>query len=152
MGRHMLNICRCRYGLIFAGLAICLSSGCRWIFREHHCPTDLRHTYCICENEAVRRCPCGPDAIDFGVKQTTWRCGPSGWHPPSPCPCMGGCESCELGPHMMLPETELIPTPESAPPSSLLPAPNGSHAATDKAPIKPLQFNKPEYPPNPFVK
>jgi hypothetical protein len=46
---------------------------------EHHCPTDARRLYCTCGEEAVRRCPCGPDHEYYGLKPTCWREWPAGW-------------------------------------------------------------------------
>jgi hypothetical protein len=46
---------------------------------ETHCPTDARRLYCGCGEEAVRRCPCGPDRQFYGLKPTDWRPWPAGW-------------------------------------------------------------------------
>jgi hypothetical protein len=46
---------------------------------EDHCPTDARRLYCTCGEEAVRRCPCGPDHQFYGLKPTCWREWPAGW-------------------------------------------------------------------------
>jgi hypothetical protein len=46
---------------------------------ECHCPTDARRLYCTCGEEAVRRCPCGPDHEFYGLKPTCWREWPAGW-------------------------------------------------------------------------
>lgn len=46
---------------------------------EGHCPTDARRIYCGAGEEAVRRCPCGPDRDFYGHKPTEWRAWPAGW-------------------------------------------------------------------------
>ena len=57
---------------------------------ECDCPTDARRLYLGTGEEAVRRCPCGPDREYFGLKPTCWRRWPDGWgcgrcdHPSSP--------------------------------------------------------------------
>src|SRR5689334_15709280 len=46
---------------------------------EHCCPTDARRMYFACGEEAVRRCPLGPDREFYGLKPTCWREWPEGW-------------------------------------------------------------------------
>ncbi len=46
---------------------------------EAGCPTDARRIYCSPGEEAVRRCPCGPDSAFYGHKPTEWRSWPDGW-------------------------------------------------------------------------
>jgi len=46
---------------------------------EAGCPTDARRIYCGAGEEAVRRCPCGPDRAFYGHKPTEWRTWPEGW-------------------------------------------------------------------------
>ncbi len=46
---------------------------------EATCPTDARRLYCSAGEEAVRRCPCGPDREFYGLKPTIWRPWPAGW-------------------------------------------------------------------------
>jgi hypothetical protein len=46
---------------------------------ERHCPTDARRLYWTFGEEAVRRCPCGPDREFYGLKPTQWRSWPEGW-------------------------------------------------------------------------
>jgi hypothetical protein len=46
---------------------------------ENECPTDARRLYLTCGEEAVRKCPCGPDGEFYGLKPTTWREWPEGW-------------------------------------------------------------------------
>lgn len=46
---------------------------------EECCPTDLRHTYSIFNNEAVRHLPCGTDEYNYGMKPTFWRPGSFDW-------------------------------------------------------------------------
>ena len=46
---------------------------------EAGCPTDARRIYCGAGEEAVRRCPCGPDSAFYGHKPTEWRSWPEGW-------------------------------------------------------------------------
>src|SRR5256885_7463891 len=53
---------------------------------EDHCPTDARRLYLACGEEAVRRCPCGPDREFYGLKPTCWRQWPEGWR----CGQVGG--------------------------------------------------------------
>jgi len=60
-------------------LMLCLMSGCRMYKVEECCPTDLRHTYSVFNNEAVRHLPCGPDEYDYGTKPTLWRSGGFSW-------------------------------------------------------------------------
>jgi hypothetical protein len=57
---------------------------------ENQCPTDARRLYCSCGEEAVRRCPCGPDSEFYGLKPTCWREWPEGWH----------CNGCEGMPYV----------------------------------------------------
>jgi len=70
---------------------------------EKDCPTDARRLYLTCGEEAVRRCPCGPDREYYGHKPTSWRAWPDGWR----CrqepwgDTIGGdpcSESCDVGP------------------------------------------------------
>ncbi len=70
MSLHIRNL---RAVLAIGSLAVCLTSGCRLYQSEECCPTDLRYTYSVCSNEAVRRLPCGPDEYDYGLKPTMWR-------------------------------------------------------------------------------
>src|SRR5947208_3719003 len=46
---------------------------------ECNCPTDARRLYLATGEEAVRRCPCGPDQQYYGLKPTNWRAWPAGW-------------------------------------------------------------------------
>jgi hypothetical protein len=46
---------------------------------ERNCPTDARRLYWTFGEEAVRRCPCGPDREFYGLKPTQWRSWPEGW-------------------------------------------------------------------------
>lgn len=46
---------------------------------EYCCPTDARRMYFAYGEEAVRRCPLGPDREFFGLKPTCWREWPEGW-------------------------------------------------------------------------
>jgi hypothetical protein len=57
---------------------------------ECDCPTDARRLYFNCGEEAVRRCPCGPDREFYGLKPTCWREWPEGWH----------CNGCEGHPYV----------------------------------------------------
>jgi hypothetical protein len=57
---------------------------------ENQCPTDARRLYCTCGEEAVRRCPCGPDSQFYGLKPTCWREWPEGWQ----------CNGCEGHPYV----------------------------------------------------
>ena len=54
---------------------------CGWYRRaEQTCPTDARQIYPACAGEeAVRRCPCGPDTMFYGHKPTCWDNWPAGW-------------------------------------------------------------------------
>lgn len=86
-------------------------SGCGWLDSRSSCPTDARHLMLSCAGEeAVRRCPCGPDASFYGHRRTTWNAWPEGWRdaasachegcgmaPSVSCEPVGGvaCESCE---------------------------------------------------------
>jgi hypothetical protein len=47
---------------------------------EQQCPTDARRMYWGCGEEAVRKCPCGPDRAFYGHKPTEWRSWPEGWN------------------------------------------------------------------------
>lgn len=58
---------------------------------ECDCPTDARRLYFSTGEEAVRRCPCGPDREYYGLKPTCWRRWPDGW----------GCGQCD---HPSLPD------------------------------------------------
>ena len=80
----------------------CCSRCCRWprvsgcclpgipLPGENQCPTDARRLYCTCGEEAVRRCPCGPDREFYGLKPTCWREWPEGWQ----------CNGCEGLPYV----------------------------------------------------
>jgi hypothetical protein len=69
--------------LLLALLSLAEASGCFCqavpLPGECHCPTDARRLYCTCGEEAVRRCPCGPDSQFYGLKPTCWREWPEGW-------------------------------------------------------------------------
>jgi hypothetical protein len=70
-------------GLLLALLSLAGVSGCFCqavpLPGECQCPTDARRLYCTCGEEAVRRCPCGPDREFYGLKPTCWREWPAGW-------------------------------------------------------------------------
>ncbi len=69
--------------LPLALLSLCVVSGCCCeaypLPGEDQCPTDARRLYWSCGEEAVRRCPCGPDDHFYGLKPTCWRPWPEGW-------------------------------------------------------------------------
>jgi len=45
---------------------------------ELNCPTDVRQTVPWCAGEdAIFRCPCGPDGQFYGHRPTGWRCWPA---------------------------------------------------------------------------
>lgn len=54
-------------------------AGCARYRGEQCCPIDARAIYCAPGEEAVRSCPCGPDAMFYGHKATSWRAWPQGW-------------------------------------------------------------------------
>jgi len=54
-------------------------NGCARHRAEKCCPTDARALYCAPGEEAVRRCPCGPDHVFHGHKPTSWRVWPDDW-------------------------------------------------------------------------
>jgi hypothetical protein len=58
---------------------------------ENQCPTDARRLYLTCGEEAVRRCPCGPDREFYGLKPTSWRMWPEGWRESASFPHDSGC-------------------------------------------------------------
>jgi len=63
-------------------LASACAGGCCQAFPvpgEGRCPTDARRIYVGAGEEAVRRCPCGPDRAFYGHKPTDWRTWPEGW-------------------------------------------------------------------------
>jgi hypothetical protein len=80
--------------LLLALLALAPTSGCFCLALplpgENECPTDARRLYCTCGEEAVRRCPCGPDREFYGLKPTCWREWPEGWQ----------CNGCEGFPYV----------------------------------------------------
>lgn len=67
---------------------------------ECDCPTDARRLYWSCGEEAVRRCPCGPDHEYYGLKPTSWRQWPVGWRCSQSGGIPWGCgcgDSCPCG-------------------------------------------------------
>lgn len=65
-------------------------TGCN--VQEHFgsCPTDARAITLSCAGqEAVRKCPCGPDASYYGHRPTTWNHWPGGWD-------QFDCEQCSV--------------------------------------------------------
>ena len=67
-------------------------SGCRWHKSRTDCPTDARGLMLSCAGEeAVRRCPCGPDVAYYGHRPTTWSVWPAGWDEYA----SARCEICE---------------------------------------------------------
>lgn len=101
-------------GLVLVGLI----SGCASVEQykaEECCPTDLRHTYGHCSNDAVRQMPCYTDEVDFGVKPTVWRCNTS-YRPASPCPCVDNC-NCQPN-ATAVPQYEIIESRETAQPAA----------------------------------
>lgn len=92
MGIHVLN----SKWLPLALVSLSVVSGCCCqaypLPGENQCPTDARRLYLACGEEAVRRCPCGPDREYYGLKPTCWRQWPEGWR------CgQTGCASCRNG-------------------------------------------------------
>jgi hypothetical protein len=67
--------------LLLLLLGVCASGCCQAfpLLGENNCPTDARRIYLGAGEEAVRRCPCGPDRAFYGHKPTSWRTWPEGW-------------------------------------------------------------------------
>src|SRR6476660_6339624 len=92
--------------LVLALISLAAVSGCCCqavpLPGENQCPTDARRLYLSCGEEAVRRCPCGPDHNYYGLKPTCWRKWPDGWgcgqmgcSPyPEGCACGDPIDSC----------------------------------------------------------
>ncbi|MEO0531285.1 MAG: hypothetical protein AAF266_12030 [Planctomycetota bacterium] len=126
-----------------AGLA-----GCN--FQEHygHCPTDARAITLSCAGqEAVRKCPCGPDAAYYGHRPTTWTSWPTGWE-------QYECEQCVVTTESVSKSVSIVnePTPaiaEIAPPAK---SPMSDESVVGKAnddeavPIEPVESVAPAEP------
>jgi len=85
-----------------------IGTGCASYWNERNCPTDARAVHCGPGEEAVRRGPCGPDALFYGYKPTCWGAWPSDWSLYAFDHC--GPEPCYADPNpVMAPATPLLP-------------------------------------------
>jgi hypothetical protein len=113
---------------------------------EEHCPTDARRIYCTPGEEAVRRCPCGPDEDFYGHKPTGWRPWPEGWR----CgqyPCVpAGAEMPVQFENVNAAPNESAPDTNSSPNSQELPA------ATPPQELPPLDWQQPRTSKRPGVR
>src|SRR3954467_589064 len=94
--------------LALALLPLCAIAGCCCcqaypLPGECQCPTDARNLYLGTGEEAVRRCPCGPDQQFYGLKPTNWRAWPDGWR----------CNTCAH-----IPESATYEEPQQAEPAA----------------------------------
>jgi hypothetical protein len=119
---------------------------------ENQCPTDARALYLACGEEAVRRCPCGPDRDYYGLKPTSWRSWPEGWNASGYPPMPGGmaCGECGDGscdgpastdvdfsnPFRGKGAIEVLPQPTLAPEQKATPATPPKTAPVEKTPAK----------------
>jgi len=124
--RHMLDPRKCTIIILAAFSAGCHVGICAKRASENCCPTDIRKTVPWCAGEdAVFRCPCGPDGDFYGHKPTCWRTWPApaaAWRDIwcGNSPICGTLESHEAPIPLPAPDAPLgpSPTPELlAPPS-----------------------------------